>query len=242
MELTKFVLTGLQNILSRNREYFYKQSDQADRVIVWFVGFSIASIALTISNQNALMGISKKLPLIIVIFSCLTIIFGVLYRIFMYFAQCLENQMLISFEGYVEGYCNTPNIHFPRELSGNETLEEMINYINVDFNIEKPIIEEGLNEEEISRRLQLTINFYKSLVDNNNKNLEYQKTEIKNALKSKLGYSDKKVNQIFNPVIPKVDWTKFYWFSLYFSLILFVLTSLIFIAGFIIFMIMYICK
>jgi hypothetical protein len=60
MTLSEYMLSTMQKILSSNREYFYKASEQADRIIVWLVGFSIASIALAISNSNNL----KSFPVI----------------------------------------------------------------------------------------------------------------------------------------------------------------------------------
>src|SRR5690554_7432175 len=91
MTFTQYMLNNLQIIISRNREYYFKISEQADKIIVWLVGFSIASIALSISNSKLLIEISDLLPAVIIIFSSLTIIFGVLYRTFIYIAQTLEN-------------------------------------------------------------------------------------------------------------------------------------------------------
>jgi len=243
MDFTKFMLANLQKIISRNRDYFYKLSDQADRIIVWLVGFSIASIALTLSNQVILVEISKTLPLIIVVFASLTIIFGILYRTFMYLAQVIEIQMLITFEGYVRGYINPPEISLSRELKGNETINDLNNFLKEDFNVEiSEINEENLNSDQVSEIRINLINYYHSLAVINDKFLKSQITDIKNVLKSILGYSEKKADHIFYPVKTKINWHKFYWFSMNISVILFLMTTLVFISGFIIFMLKFIAN
>lgn len=241
MTFTKYMLVSMQKIISRNRDFSYRLTDQADRIIVWLVGFSIACIALTISNQHTLIEISKNLPLILVAFSSLTIILGILYRTFMYLAQTIENQMIINFEGYVEGYINPPDVSISRELKGSETIIDLINFLKEDFNVEvSEVNEENLNSNQISAMLSNLSSYYNSLADINNRHLESQITEIKNVLKSTMGYTEKKAERIFNPVKPKINWHRFYWFSMYLSVTLFLMTTLTFISGFTIFMLKFI--
>lgn len=151
--------------------------------------------------------------------------------------------MLISFEGYVEGYKNPPEVTYPREIQDNETIDNLVAYLKEDFNIDiKDINVNSLSQERCLKiQFELT-KYYKTLSEINNKHLESQIFEVKNVLKTYLGYSDKKVDKIFNPEKSKIDWKKFCWLSYYLSFALFVMTTLIFLAGFATFMTMYIFK
>jgi hypothetical protein len=243
MTFTQYMLENLQKIISRNREYFFKISEQADKIIVWLVGFSIASIALSISNSKLLIEISDLLPSVIIIFSSLTIIFGVLYRTFIYIAQTLENKMLISFEGYVEGCRNPPDIELPREIIDNESIDNLVSFLHEDFKVEiGEINKDNLSQEQLSKIQKDLVKYYRTLSEISVKQLESQVENIKEVLKSYLGYSEKRANRIFNPVKPKLNLNKICWFSIYFAFILFILTTLTFISGFTTFMGIYIMK
>ena len=234
------MLATIQKILNRNREFYYKLTDQADRIIVWLVGFSIASIALSISNEKLINEISGNLSKTIVIFSSITIIFGVLYRTFMYLAQSIENQMIVNFEGYIEGYNNPPDITLPREIEDNETVNNLIYYLKEDFNIDiQAVNENNLSQEQYTKMQNDLFEYYNTLAEINNKHLDSQIDEIKDVLKSNLGLSEKRLERIFNQEKPKINWHKIYWFSIYFSTILFLVTTLVFVSGFITFLICY---
>src|SRR5690554_3995180 len=180
MTFTQYMLNNLQKIISRNREYYFKISEQADKIIVWLVGFSIASIALSISNSKLLIEISDLLPAVIIIFSSLTIIFGVLYRTFIYIAQTLENHMLISFEGYVEGYNNPPDIELPRDINNNESIENLVNFLHEDFKVEIGEINKGnLSQEQISKIQEDLIKYYRTLSEISTKHFNSQVENIK---------------------------------------------------------------
>ena len=134
--LQKWIFNLISKSLTNNRQYFYKITDQADRIIVWLVGFSISSIALSISNYFEVNKVISNLSHYIIIFGCLTIIFGILYRIFLYLAHVLELNIFLAFEGYIEGYNNPPNIHFGRQINNYNTYQDIISFIKEDFDVD----------------------------------------------------------------------------------------------------------
>jgi len=232
MERTDFqgwILGLISKTLSENRQYFYKITDQADKIIVWLVGFSITSIALTISKSIELNLFLENLTNFVLIFGSLTVIFGVLYRIFVFIAQSLELRILLEFETYVEGYNNTYN--------------EIVDFIKADFGKESDRIDISLlNETEIERIRQAALNYYNSLNYWNNKLFEKEKEGVKSVLMTQLGNSKRKVEKIFNDTTPNKFIRKVYWTSLYTSQTLFILSCLSFTTGMIVILIQYIIK
>lgn len=243
MDLTQFILTSFHKLLSNNRVYFYKISDQADKIIVWLVGFSISSIVLSISNKNMLDEISPNTSFIIVIFSSITIITGVLYRIFIYIAQNLENQMFLNFEGYIEGYNNESNFPLPREIKDNECIINLISFLEEDFNIEVSvhdnIDESRLSPEQKEEYRSHLIKQYRELSEIHSKHIKSQIEDIKSVLKANFGYSNKKINNIFDSVKSNLNSQRLYWFSLYLSGTLFIISTSVFTSGYIVFLIKY---
>jgi len=246
MERTDFqgwILGLISKTLSENRQYFYKITDQADKIIVWLVGFSITSIALTISKSIELNLFLENLTNFVLIFGSLTVIFGVLYRIFVFIAQSLELRILLEFETYVEGYNNPPVIHVGREINDDNTYNEIVDFIKADFGKESDRIDISLlNETEIERIRQAALNYYNSLNYWNNKLFEKEKEGVKSVLMTQLGNSKRKVEKIFNDTTPNKFIRKVYWTSLYTSQTLFILSCLSFTTGMIVILIQYIIK
>lgn len=227
-----WVLNLIFETISSNRQYIYRISDQSDKIIVWLVGFSITSIALSISKESELNLVIKNLTNYIIIFGSLTVIFGILYRIFLYLAQSLEITILIAFEGYINGYNNPPNIHFGRELTDENTYDDIITFIKDDFEIEIERTDISiLNSDQIAIFRKSVFDYYLSLNNFENKKLEKGKNEIKNILSKYLGYSKRKLENIFNPKASKVKSTNLFWFCHYTASILFVLSCLAFTSG-----------
>lgn len=240
MSFSEFMLSRIQKELSDNREFSYKLSEQADRIIVWLVGFSIASIALTISNENTLKAISNNLPTLIVIFSCTTIILGILYRIFKYLAQLNEYQVLMNFNACVDVYKNPqdiPSIPPYRNLNGTESCEGLRKYLKEDFKIEVDNIEDKDFSPEQKKGNQKSLsNLYSKTAENYSAHFENEKDIVKNVLMSNLGYSQKEVDGIFDPVKPKISIQRIYRGSLFLSSILFLMTTIVFLSGFVMFL------
>lgn len=246
MDKTNFqgwILSLISKSISSNRQYFYKITEQSDKIIVWLVGLSITSIALTISKESKLDSVIFNLTNYILIFGSLTVIFGVLYRIFLYIVQTLEIKILIAFEMYIEGYNNPPKVHFGRELSDEDTYEDIISFFKDDFDREIESIDTTtLNTDQIKDLRQKLIDFYLSHNNWANKKLEKEKNEVKNVLSTYLGYSNKKLDKIFNPKKFKFRITKLYWFCLYTTSTFFIISCMAFTSGMILILIEYLRK
>lgn len=236
-------LSLMNKSLSNNRQYFYKISEQSDKIIVWLVGFSITSIALSISKETVLNSFINNLTNYILICGSLTVIFGVLYRIFLYLAQAFEINILIAFEGYIEGYNNPPDVHFGRELSEKDTYDNIVDYIKIDFDIEIERVDIKLLDSTHAQVLRKSvIDYYLSLNNWSNQKLERETNEVKSVLAAYLGYSKKKLDRIFNPKEPKIKLTTLYWFCLYAASTLFIMSCLAFTSGMMIILVKYIIK
>lgn len=227
-----WMLNLLRDILLKNRDYFNRISDQSDKIVVWLVGFSVASIALSIGNKDMLNKVIPNISGTILIFGALTSIFGILYRIMLYLSQAIEIQMLISFEGYIEGYNNLPQVHYGRDITENDTYDDILGYLNIDFEIdfEKPNLD-GVSEDEIKIARDHLLEYYNSLNNWHNNQLASEISGIKETLKIYLGYSNKKLDKIFNPKEPKIKLTSAYWFCLYSAISLFLLCCAAFTTG-----------
>ena len=246
MERTDFqgwILGLVRKTLSENREYFYKITEQADKIIVWLVGFSITSIALSISKSTELNIFLKNLTEIIFVFGSLTIIAGILYRIFVYIAQSLELKILLEFDTYVEGYNNPPVIHVGRGITDTNTYDEIVDFIFEDFEKKVDRIDiSKMNPKQVFEIRQAALNFYESLNYWENKQFEEEKKGIKNVLINHLGNSERKVEKAFSNTEPNKFIRKAYWTCLYAARILFILSCLSFTLGMTIILIKYIIK
>ncbi|HZL09400.1 MAG TPA: hypothetical protein VFC65_05335 [Prolixibacteraceae bacterium] len=240
MNLSEFMLSRIHKAMSDNREFYYKLSEQADRIIVWLVGFSIASIALTISNENTLKAISIDLPILIVKFSCMTVILGILYRIVNYLMQIYGNQIIMNFGASVDVYKNPqdiPSIPPYRQLDGTESCEELRSFLKEDFEIEVDNIEDKDFSPEQKKGNQKSLsNLYSKTAEIYSLDFENEKVIVKNVLICNLGSSQKEVDRIFDPVKPTISIQKIYRVSLFLSSILFLITTFVFLSGFVMFL------
>jgi hypothetical protein len=236
MRLSNYILSSTLQIVTKNREAYFKINDQADRIIVWLVGFSIATIALIISKVNLISDLSQNLPFVLIIFCSLTIIFGILYRIFLFIAQFLENHLLLKFEAYV-GSLNWPRMDTPRFLKETEPIEDLIKYFKNDFDIDFSNLSiKDFTPQQIETYRSILFSHYinSAIVFQNQLNSELD--EISNVLKSHFGYSDKKLAPIKNPKKSNKVLPRIFWICFYVAHILFLLTILIFMIGVIVFL------
>lgn len=239
-EFQGWMLNLLRDILLKNRDYFNRISDQSDKIVVWLVGFSVASMALSIGNVELVNNVIPNISGTILIFGSLTSIFGILYRIMLYLSQAFEIQMLINFEGFIEGFNNPPQVHFGRDISETDTYEDILDYLKIDFEIvfDKPSFGDVSEKEKRIARDHL-LDYYNSLNNWHNNQLESQISGVKETLKIYLGYSEEKLDKIFNPKEPKIKLTSAYWFCLYSAVSLFILCCSSFTIGMVFILIKY---
>ena len=246
MERTNFqgwILGLIRKTLSENRDYFYRITEQADKIIVWLVGFSIASIALSISQTTQLNIFLENLTNYVVIFGSLTIIIGVLYRISVFIAQSLELKILLEFDAYVEGYNNPPIVHVGREIKDHNTYDEIVNFLKEDFGKEVERLDNSkLNPNQLSAIRQAALDYYNSINYWENKLLAKEMEGVRSVLMTHLGYSKRKVEEAFNNTEPNKLVRKAYWTCLYSSMILFIFSCLSFTIGMILILIQYLIK
>jgi hypothetical protein len=240
MRLSDYAFNSTLQIVSKNREAYFKITDQADRIIVWLVGFSIATIALLISTSNTVINIPHNLPQIIVIFASLVIILGILYRTLLYVAQFLENHLLLKFEGFV-GSIHGPKLATPRTLKETDTLEDIIKYFRTDFDLDFSNIEiNDLNEQQKEVYRLIVYSQYTKLATTFKEDLDNELNRISNVLMYHFGYSKKSVNRFKELKGSSRRIPRLFWFCFYSSHVLFILTVLTFMMGTLLFLVNYI--
>jgi hypothetical protein len=237
MGFSKYVLTTVQHLLSTHQKNIETVNQRADKIIVWLVGFSIGAIVLLISkNINIGEGYNIS-PFILILFCSLTIIFGILYRITAYISEIIGNDLLLSLKAGVIGHENPNTIHFPRNIDENSTLEQIRKFIAEEFNLELPlekIVNLSAEEKEKTRKLFIEILQKRASKISSEDLLEINK--IKVVIKKSLGCSEREINKLFEPQNRKINYRIYSW-SYRFSWIFFILTNLVFLCGFLIFLI-----
>lgn len=240
MRLSDYAFKSTLEIVLKNREAYFKITDQSDRIIVWLVGFSIATIALLISKSNTLINLPPNLPQTIVIFASLVIILGILYRTILYVAQFLENHLLLRFEGFV-GSIHGPKLATPRNLKETDTLEDIIKYFKTDFDLDFSNIEiNGLNDQQKEVYRLIVYSHYSKLSTAFKEDLENELNRISTVLKYHFGYSKKSLNRFKELKRANRRIPRFFWFCFYSSHVLFLLTVLTFMVGTLLFLVKYI--
>jgi hypothetical protein len=236
----KYFLIIFKNLLNNNRDHVYKITDQSDKIVVWLVGFSIATIALCISNQSNLNLISTNLPRSTIIFASISAIFGIFYRLLLFVSQNLETNILMAFEGYVEGYTNPPDFPVARELNDSDSYEDIVGYLKADFDITVETIDTaGLTSEQTKYFRKSMIEYYDKLNKFSNGLFEHDVEEIKGILSSYMGYSKRRLDKMLSPQKQWIKLSTLFWFFYYAALISFFITTLSFASGAIFFLIKY---
>ena len=173
-KLYEITETTIVNINESSKANF----ERSDRIITWIVGFSIGIFVL-VFPKDLIVGLSKidKFTLSILNFSLFVIIFGLLYRICSFLTQTLNSIILSDISNYFRGLnINTDEIPFPREISGDETTFQLIQYLKEDFNYSLSY----LVYAEDSKLNKILINYYNILAEENN--LEKQLTTFKKQI------------------------------------------------------------
>lgn len=235
-----WVLKHISKTLAENRDYYYKLSEQSDRIVVWLVGFSLASIALVLSNQTELDKLLPNSAKVVLIFGTITTITGIVYRIFLYVAQNLEIQMFIAFNSYIEGFTNpnSPEIYTGREITENHTYDEIVEFLKVDFEVNVAKVDTSNLSELEQRDLRLSVlEQYTSLCNWHEEQLSVEIEGIKDVINKYLGYSKSKLNRIFGGIEPKIKVPTMYWVFWYISVLMFMLCCTVFSTGVVYFLI-----
>lgn len=130
---------------------------------------------------------NSDLEYIILIYSFIIIILGLLFRMFSFLTQITLNNITESYLGQARGaIVDTNNIPEPREITENETVENLIYYLKVDFG--KDV--EYNNDEEY--RILLT-NYYKTLSEGND--IKQQFETFNQTISKYFGITSKKIKK-----------------------------------------------
>lgn len=219
-ELYKLTIDSVKDSRESTKFIF----DKSDDIIKWIVGFFVAIITLLVSKveiKNIILLTKNDLEFIILIYSLIILIFGLLFRLFSFLTQLTLNNITESFLGFSRGYIiDTDNIPQPREITNDETIKDLIYYLEVDFgykNAEIPIA----NYSEEYRKL-LT-KFYKELSKNND--IELQLETFNENFSKYFGISMKKIKNLNNDqyILKRAIFYKIFTYS---SIISFILTLL----------------
>ena len=126
----------LRNHLLLFKEMIFESSKQRDHIAVWLVGMSTGSIALIISQFGKLSP-ALYLPLkLSVLFLTVTIILGLLFRIFHLLLQERDRNDLISIVAWLAGYSEPstePPIELPEDASAESVAWHLYNHIGTDM-------------------------------------------------------------------------------------------------------------
>jgi hypothetical protein len=207
----------IKQSIKENRSYVDKSFENADKIIIWLVGFSIAAIGLVLRYKKDLSEYEDLLNRVI-LFSCLTVIFGILYRIMKFLSDNLEALIFLVFSFEVESF-NINQVLKGRSIIKEDSSEDIIKYIESDFEVtlDKTKIE---NKDELSFRKSL-IQYYSDLDD---KDLKRQIAEMDNISNKYFAQKENKWNE--KDIKFKAKKQRFYFKS---SMLLFSLSCLSFI-------------
>lgn len=190
-ELYKITIDSVKDSRESTKFIF----DKSDDIIKWIVGFFATIIAFLISEikmKNIESLKNSDLEYIILIYSFIIIILGLLFRMFSFLTQITLNNITESYLGQARGaIVDTNNIPEPREITENETVENLIYYLKVDFG--KDV--EYNNDEEY--RILLT-NYYKTLSEGND--IKQQFETFNQTISKYFGITSKKIKKMSEEV------------------------------------------
>jgi hypothetical protein len=241
MERTNFKIWLLDNTsktLKDQRQYFYKLADQSDKIIVWLAGFSVTAIVLVIGKFDKTIKIHEDFNQVILIFSSLTIVLGLLYRIFLYVTQFLELKILSEFDLLVDILKNPPVLNTHREIKDKDTYDDIIKYIETDFNMKIDRKDISLLDPKQVIALRCSVAYYyNTLCFWDKKIMDRDRLEVKEIFYKYLGNPKRKVDKAFKNPEPNRLIRQIYWICVYLSRIFFIMTCLSFATGIIIMLI-----
>lgn len=159
--------------------------EKADRIIIWIVGFSIGifTLILTRETKNPLI---NELEFEIIIISLITVIIGLLFRIFSFFTQMHLNSIVFEFVTYAAGYNNASEIPIPKTILEIDSIDNIIIFLEEDFGIKTQKIDTtNFSDEKLREYRNLYKNYYESLASSNN--IEEQIKEFSTQLALRFG-------------------------------------------------------
>ena len=164
--------------------------EKADRIIIWIVGFSIGIFTLILTRESK-HPLINELEFEITIVALITVILGLLFRIFSFFTQIRLNNIVFDFVSFATGYYNASEIPIPKTISEVDSLDNIINFLEEDFGIKtKKIDTYNLSEEKLTKYRNLFKDYYESLASSNNIDEQIKEFSTQLALRFGLNPED----------------------------------------------------
>ncbi len=165
--------------------------EKADKIIIWIVGFSIGifTLILTRNSENSLI---NELEFEIIIVSLITIVLGLLFRIFSFFTQMRLNSIVFDFVSFATGYNKASEIPIPKEILEVDSIDNIIIFLEEDFGIKVQKMDtSNFSNEKLTEYRNLLKNYYESLASSNN--IDEQMKEFSTQLALRFGLNPEDV-------------------------------------------------
>lgn len=219
--------------LEKSKENFIFNFNQNDKILIWVVGFCVTAISLIISNAGKISdNYSVCILKAILILLVLSITSGIIYRFSaLFFLTRYQNAMFYLKGAFSQEYIMTENT---RELKNPNDIHEIYQNIKMDFGHDYSNVINLYNQSQTEESKNYYVGYlkseYKRLTAWSIKEYEYANNYIKDVFKNAFGFTDKKINKIFNKNNNSFYlklWTRICQISISICLISFVSTILI---------------
>jgi len=186
--------------LERSREDTKFMFEQADKFMVWIVGFSIGGLSLIVSN---IINLDKKFNYYsiksILILLAISIITGIIYRI----AFSIFQAKFRETEFYIEGAFSNKEIMNinPDDLSQEVDIKQIIKKINDDYGEDLSYIlpiYENANQQYKDFIIEDLKRYYKKTGEWVKEDWNFSINYAKEVYKKAFGFSDSKIDKVFN--------------------------------------------
>ncbi|WP_103070841.1 hypothetical protein [Aquimarina sediminis] len=165
--------------------------EKADKIIIWIVGFSIGIFMLILTRKSE-NPIFLELEFELTIIALITVVLGLLFRIFSFFTQMRLNSIVFDFVSFSTGYTNASKIPIPKTITEVDSLDNIIIFLEEDFGIKTQRIDtSNFSGEKLAEYRILYKNYYESLASSNN--IEEQMKEFSTQLAFRFGLNPENV-------------------------------------------------
>lgn len=187
--------------LEKSKENFIFNFNQNDKILVWIVGFCVTAISLIISNVGKItVNYSAYLLKTILILLGLSITSGIIYRFSaLLFLTRYQNAMFYLKGAFSQEHIMAENTRY---LKNCNNIHEIYQYIKMDFGHDYSYViklyKQSQTEESKNYYTGYLMSEYERLAKWSKKEYEHVNNYIKIVFKNAFGFTDKKINKIFN--------------------------------------------
>jgi hypothetical protein len=188
--------------LKENQRYNFERSE---KFMLWIVGFSIGGISLIATNLTEFNKLFTHFTLkTVFILLIISIISGIIYRWAFYLFQ-IQYQTV---EFYLQGaFSNKKTMAMdPKDLTNETDIKEVLRRLKIDYDEDASFILEDYNKVTPEGKAFLLNDIkkhYKKVGDNVKKEYDFAINYSKETFQKAFGFSDKRINKMFDPINPK---------------------------------------